>query len=42
MTANPDYYRGAAAYDRVVLRKVPQSANRVAVLQRAGPRSPSG
>ena len=31
--ANADYYRGAPAYDRVVLRKVPQSANRVAVLQ---------
>ena len=31
--ANPDYYRGKAAYDRVIVRKVPQSANRVAVLR---------
>ena len=33
VVANADYYRGAPAYDRVVLRKVPQSANRVAILQ---------
>ena len=33
VTAHADYYRGAPAYDRVVLRKVPQSANRVAILQ---------
>ncbi len=32
VTANADYYRGAPAFERVVLRKVPQSANRVAVL----------
>ena len=32
LTANPDYYRGAAVYDRVVVKKVPQSANRVAIL----------
>jgi peptide/nickel transport system substrate-binding protein len=35
VTANPDYYRGAPAIDRVVYRKVPNSANRVAAL-RAG------
>lgn len=34
--ANPNYYRGKAAYDRVVLRKVPQSANRLAVLRTGG------
>ena len=33
VTANADYYLGAPAFDRVVLRKVPQSANRVAILQ---------
>lgn len=33
VTANKDYYRGAPAFDRVVLRKVPQSANRVAILR---------
>jgi peptide/nickel transport system substrate-binding protein len=31
--ANPDYYRGPAAIDRIVYRKVPESANRVAALQ---------
>lgn len=31
--ANPDYYRGKPFYDRVVLRKVPQSANRVVILR---------
>lgn len=31
--ANPDYYRGKAAFDNVVLRKVPQSANRAVVLR---------
>jgi len=36
LTANPDYYRGAAAYDRVVVKKVPQSANRVAILLSGG------
>lgn len=34
--ANPAYYRGKAAYDRVVVRKVPQSANRLAVLRTGG------
>lgn len=33
VTANPDYYRGAAAIERVIYRKVPQSANRVAILR---------
>lgn len=33
VTANPDYYRGAAAFDRVIVRKVPQSANRTVVLR---------
>ncbi len=33
VTANKDYYRGAPAFDRIVLRKVPQSANRVAILR---------
>ncbi len=33
VTANPDYYRGAAAIDRVIYRKVPQSANRVVILR---------
>ena len=32
-TANPDYYRGAPAIDRVTVRRVPQSSNRVVVLQ---------
>jgi len=36
LSGNPDYYRGAAAYDRVVVRKVPQSANRVAILLSGG------
>jgi len=36
LTANPDYYRGAAVYDRVVVKKVPQSANRVAILLSGG------
>jgi peptide/nickel transport system substrate-binding protein len=31
--ANPDYYRGKPHFDRVVLRKVPQSSNRVAILR---------
>lgn len=31
--ANPDYYRGKANIDRVVYRKVPQSANRLASVQ---------
>ncbi len=34
--ANGDYYRGKAAFDNVVLRKVPQSANRVVVLRTGG------
>lgn len=33
VTANPDYYRGPAAIDRVIMREVPQSANRVLVLR---------
>ena len=33
VTANPDYYRGPAAIDRIIYRKVPQSANRVAILR---------
>jgi peptide/nickel transport system substrate-binding protein len=36
LTSNPDYYRGPPAYDRVVVRKVPQSANRVAILLSGG------
>jgi peptide/nickel transport system substrate-binding protein len=31
--ANPDYYRGKPAIDRVVMRRVPQSSNRVVVLR---------
>lgn len=31
--ANPNYYRGKAAIDRVVMKKVPQSANRLVVLR---------
>ncbi len=31
--ANPDYYRGAPAIERVVMKKVPQSSNRVVVLR---------
>jgi peptide/nickel transport system substrate-binding protein len=33
VTANPDYYRGVAAIQRIVYRKVPQSSNRVAALR---------
>jgi peptide/nickel transport system substrate-binding protein len=33
VVANPDYYRGAPDFERVVYRKVPQSANRVAALR---------
>jgi peptide/nickel transport system substrate-binding protein len=33
LTANPDYYRGKPSIDRVVMKKVPQSSNRVVVLQ---------
>jgi peptide/nickel transport system substrate-binding protein len=33
VSANPDYYRGKPFYDRVILRKVPQSANRVVILR---------
>jgi peptide/nickel transport system substrate-binding protein len=32
-TANPDYFAGAPAIDRVTVRRVPQSSNRVVVLQ---------
>jgi peptide/nickel transport system substrate-binding protein len=31
--ANPNYYRGKAAIDRVDFRKVPENANRIAALQ---------
>jgi peptide/nickel transport system substrate-binding protein len=31
--ANPAYYRGKPFYDRVIVRKVPQSANRLAILR---------
>jgi peptide/nickel transport system substrate-binding protein len=31
--ANPGYYRGKPFYDRVIVRKVPQSANRLAILR---------
>jgi peptide/nickel transport system substrate-binding protein len=33
MRANPDYYRGKPAIDRVVIKKVPQSANRALTLR---------
>ncbi len=33
LRANPDYYRGKAAFDRVILRKVPQSSNRAVILR---------
>ena len=35
LRANPNYYRGKPAIERVVIKKVPQSANRVLTL-RAG------
>ena len=31
--ANPNYYRGKVHFDRVIYRKVPQSANRLAILR---------
>ncbi len=31
--ANPNYYRGKPFFDRVIVRKVPQSANRIAILR---------
>ena len=31
--ANPNYYRGKPAIDRIVMKKVPQSSNRVVILQ---------
>jgi len=31
--ANPNYWRGKPFYDRVIYRKVPQSANRIAILR---------
>ena len=31
--ANPDYYGGKPAIDRVIMKKVPQSANRVVILR---------
>ncbi|MCX7324981.1 MAG: ABC transporter substrate-binding protein [Hyphomicrobiales bacterium] len=33
MTANPNYYRGKPAIDRIVIKKVPQSANRTLTLR---------
>lgn len=33
LTANPDYYRGKAALEKISVRRVPQSSNRVVVLQ---------
>ncbi|MEQ8246286.1 MAG: ABC transporter substrate-binding protein [Alphaproteobacteria bacterium] len=33
VAANPDYYRGKPYFDRVILRKVPQSSNRVVILR---------
>jgi peptide/nickel transport system substrate-binding protein len=33
VTVNPDYYRGPAAIESVVYRKVPQSANRLAAVR---------
>ncbi len=32
-TANPNYYRGKAAIDRVVMKRVPQAANRLVILR---------
>ncbi|NNM01501.1 MAG: ABC transporter substrate-binding protein [Gammaproteobacteria bacterium] len=31
--ANPDYYRGRPYFDRIIMRNVPQSANRVGILR---------
>jgi len=31
--ANPNYYRGKPYFDRIIYRKVPQSANRLAILR---------
>ncbi len=33
LTANPNYYRGKPAIDRIVIKKVPQSANRTLTLR---------
>ncbi len=33
LAANPDYYRGAPAIERVVMKRVPQSSNRVVILR---------
>jgi len=33
LKANPNYYRGAPYYDRVIYREVPSAANRVALLK---------
>ena len=33
LTANPDYYRGAAKYKTITIRKVPSIANRVAAIK---------
>ena len=33
MRANPDYYRGKPAIDRVIIKRVPQSANRALTLR---------
>ena len=36
LRANPDYYRGKPAIDRIVMKKVPQSSNRVVTLRSGG------
>ena len=33
VTANPDYYRGPADIDRIIMRKVPQSGQRLVILR---------
>jgi peptide/nickel transport system substrate-binding protein len=33
LRANPDYYRGKPAIDRIIMKKVPQSSNRVVILR---------
>ncbi len=33
VTANPDYYRGKADVDRVIMRKVPQSGQRLVIIR---------
>ena len=36
LRANPDYYRGKANFDRVIVRKVPESATRLTTLRTGG------